>query len=257
MPFKIYRSSAGSGKTFTLVKEYLRIALATDSSDTYRGILAVTFTNKAAEEMKSRVMDALRDISSGDPQNTLTQLLSSELGVSPQLLSKRAHDTLRHMLHHYADLSISTIDRFSHRIIRTFAQDLGLSVNFKVELEKDILEREVFNALMAKVGKDEILTRALVDLVESASEDEKGWKIETPIKEYIRILFSEESRFHLEKLRNIDLAEFHKLRKQLRPKIQKNKTTISELAKNILHKAKQANLDASCFYFGKDVEEVI
>lgn len=250
MPFKIYRSSAGSGKTFTLVKEYLRIALQTDRPDNYRGILAVTFTNKAAEEMKARVMESLKEIAAGDANDTMTQLLMVELGISEQVIGLRAQQTLKHMLHHYADLSISTIDRFSHRIIRTFAQDLGLSVNFEVELDKDILEHEVFSVLMSKIGSDKLLTEALVDFIQSASDDEKGWNIERSIKGFIGVLFSEESRFHLDKLRNISLADFNALRKRIRPQIQSEKRQLINLAKKILKTSDQAGLSAQSFWYG-------
>lgn len=251
MPFKIYRSSAGSGKTFTLVKEYLRIALSTDRSDNYRGILAVTFTNKAAEEMKVRVIRALQNISAGNEQDTITQLLSEELAISVETIAQRAKQTLKHMLHHYADLSISTIDRFSHRIIRTFAQDLGLSVNFEVELDTDVLKQAVFENLMSKVGTEKLLTDVLVDFIRSAADDEKGWNIDGVIKEYIGVLFSEESRFHLEKLRNIGLDEFHALRKSVRPKIVSEKHSLVNLAREILKQAEGSGLTTSSFSYGK------
>ena len=142
MPFKIYRSSAGSGKTFTLVKEYLRLALASNKADHYRGVLAVTFTNTAAEEMKSRVLAALKTLSEPSKnEDALADILTTELDVSKAELSKRSAAVLKHMLHHYSDVSISTIDKFSHRLIRTFSQDLGLSINFEVELDKAPLEQ--------------------------------------------------------------------------------------------------------------------
>ena len=136
MPFKIYRSSAGSGKTFTLVKEYLRIALGSSRTDNYRSILAITFTNKAAEEMKSRVLETLEQLSSDSSQeHAMTTILRSELKLSENELSLRASSVLKHMLHNYSDISISTIDHFTHNLIRTFSQDLGLSINFQVELD--------------------------------------------------------------------------------------------------------------------------
>lgn len=252
MPFKIYRSSAGSGKTFTLVKEFLRIALASPQPDNYRGILAVTFTNKAAEEMKSRVIGVLGKLSEPEVEKEpMMDILQEELNLERGELAKRASATLKHMLHHYSDLSISTIDKFSHRIIRTFSQDLGLPVNFEVQLDKDPLEQAVYDQLMERVGSDELLTQVLVDFIRAATEDEKGWNIEKPIKKYIGVLFTEETRFHLDKLRNLSLEDFRMLRNRLKPEIEKPKNVLIQLAKQITKESKAAGLDVSKFSYGK------
>jgi len=219
MPFKIYRSSAGSGKTFTLVKEYLRLALSSDTPDRYRGILAITFTNKAAEEMKSRVIEVLAELSSELEQETehpMADLLRKELAVSDAILKSRAQLTLKHMLHHYSDISISTIDHFTHNVIRTFAQDLGLSINFEVELDTERITNAIVTELLQKMGSDTVLTNALIDVVQSQIDDEKSWSIDELLKKFALTLFNEESRFHLEKLKNIDLKEFNQLRQKLR-----------------------------------------
>ena len=245
MPFKVYRSSAGSGKTFTLVKEFLRLALASNKPDHYRGILAVTFTNKAAEEMKSRVLESLKTLSQPSTEvDAMGDLLVSELGISSKELSERSAAVLKHMLHHYSDISISTIDKFSHRLIRTFSQDLGLSINFEVELDKDVLEQGVLDELMNKVGSDPTLTKALVDLVQSTTEDEKGWNIDDRIKNFIAVLFSEESRFHLDHLSKIELPEFGKLRTNLNKQIREAKQELREIGKSTLVSLKNHELVA-------------
>lgn len=250
MPFKVYRSSAGSGKTFTLVKEYLRLALATDKADNYRGILAVTFTNKAAEEMKSRVLEYLGAISNSDIQNhTMAQILIAELEISESKIVDRAANVLKHMLHHYSDLSISTIDKFSHKLIRTFSQDLGLSMNFEVELDTDVLTQNVLDELMNHVGSEPLLTEALIDLVASTTEDEKGWNIDKPLKDFIKILFTEESRFHLEQLQKIDLKEFAKLRNNLRKTLTESKQELKAIGKSAISSAKECGLTAKSFHY--------
>src|SRR4051812_10485984 len=107
--FVVYKSSAGSGKTFTLVKEFLRLSLADEKqlAVNYRRILAVTFTNKAAAEMKTRVISALNAISKNE-DSVLAQQLRKSLGLTETEVSKRAAFVLRHLLHHYSDLSIGT-----------------------------------------------------------------------------------------------------------------------------------------------------
>ncbi len=139
--FVVYKSSAGSGKTFTLVKEFLKLALANKYSLTkdYKAILAVTFTNKAASEMKWRVIKALQEISN-DKNEFLTKLVASELNISSHDLKERAGIVLTDVLHNYSDLSIGTIDSFTHRIIKTFALDLHLPINFQIEREQNGLQ---------------------------------------------------------------------------------------------------------------------
>ena len=116
--FVVYKSSAGSGKTFTLVKEYLKLALADKHQLTkaYRGILAITFTNKAASEMKWRIVKALKEISL-ESNDMLTSLIAKELLISKEDLKERAEVVLTDILHNYSDFSIGTIDSFTHRKI--------------------------------------------------------------------------------------------------------------------------------------------
>ena len=231
MPFKIYRSSAGSGKTFTLVKEYLRIALGSHGDTAYRGILAITFTNKAAEEMKGRVISTLKELS--DPKadmGHMGRMLQMELGLDATMLSQRADRVLRSMLHNYADIGISTIDSFTHRVIRTFAQDFGLPVNFEVELDTDRLILAMTDRLLAQVGVEKAVTDALIDLSLAQAEDEKSWNIEQVLKDMAKTIFNEEGRFHLAGMKGIAMDDFIALRKRLNTAVQQDKTAIISTA---------------------------
>ena len=124
--FQVYNASAGSGKTFTLVKEYLKILLKTTDSFRFQNILAITFTNKAAAEMKERVLKSLQDISE-KKENPMLDILKEELGVAENDLTIRSKKVLTAILQNYAAFNITTIDSFTHRIIRSFSFDLGLS----------------------------------------------------------------------------------------------------------------------------------
>jgi len=147
--FIVYKSSAGSGKTFTLVKEYLKLALYNKNNLTsaYKAILAMTFTNKAASEMKWRIIKALKELSS-DSNPLLSGLIADELRIEVPDLKQRAEFVLTDILHHYSDFSISTIDSFTHRIIRTFALDLKLPVNFQIETDSDAVFKKLFQFLL-------------------------------------------------------------------------------------------------------------
>ena len=143
MGFTVYKSSAGSGKTYTLVKEYLKLILREKSDNRYRNILAITFTNKAAAEMKERVITALTELSANKlPTGTsyfLLQDLKKDMSLDETTIRLKCAAVLTSMLHNYSDIAIGTIDKFVHKIVRSFAYDLQLPVNFSVELESENL----------------------------------------------------------------------------------------------------------------------
>ena len=147
--FRIYSSSAGSGKTYQLTKEYLLLALGADDPAYFKRILAITFTNDAAGEMKERIVGALRRFAypeTGKVDGLLVEV-AAELGASGKLpphaqtaeeqqreVQRRAAETFRLVLYHYADFAVSTIDSFVQRIVTAFTRELGLPATFEVEL---------------------------------------------------------------------------------------------------------------------------
>lgn len=152
MPLTVYKSSAGSGKTFTLVLEYLKLVL--NQPGYYRNILAVTFTNKAANEMKTRVLKTLSSLSSleeSTPKSlqTLIDILHAD-SYGREAISEGAFRTFHGILHHYNDFHIGTLDAFSHRIVQTFTRDLGLPSQFEVELEAKLLVKRLISELIKK-----------------------------------------------------------------------------------------------------------
>ena len=140
--FNIYNASAGSGKTYTLVKEYLKILFKSEKKEQFKHILAITFTNKAVAEMKERIIDTLKQFSNSailnEPNNMFIDICD-ELQMQPNTLHEKSKTLLNNLIHNYAAFDISTIDGFTHRIIRTFAYDLKLAINFEVELDQDAL----------------------------------------------------------------------------------------------------------------------
>jgi len=225
--------------------------LGSSRTDSYRNILAITFTNKAAEEMKSRVLETLDQLASDSTEeHAMTSVLRSEIGLSNSELSTRATSVLKHMLHNYSDISISTIDHFTHNVIRTFSQDLGLSVNFQVELDNDVLKQEVIDLLFQSVGQDKILTNALIDLAQSQADDEKSWTLDDKLNQFMSVLFSEESRFHLDQLKNIELKEFHALRINLKARISKKDKRLRAIGTDLQKQLEQSGLNSGCFFQG-------
>lgn len=254
MSFVVYKSSAGSGKTYTLVKEYLKIALGSVLADRYKGILAITFTNKAANEMKERVIDSLKAISSdAEPQGAVSFLihdLLKELGISYSELKNRAFLTLEHILHHYSDFSISTIDKFTHRITRTFAQDLKIPMNFEVELDSDSLLSRAINILISKVGEDKNLTKAFVEFVEQKSEDEESTDLEFKLHKFAKNLLNEEGQIHINYLKTKTIAELFTLRDNLIKSIKIFETNLRAIGIEGLETISKNGIEHSAFAGG-------
>lgn len=164
--FSIYDASAGSGKTYTLVKEYLKIILLSKKPDAYRNILAITFTNKAVHEMKSRVVESLSEFAKENPSDKALQLMQDiqrETGLSLATITEKAKSIIKNLIHNYASFDISTIDKFTHKVIRAFAHDLNLPITFEVSLDTENLLTEAVDAIIAEAGNDETLTNLLVD----------------------------------------------------------------------------------------------
>ena len=127
--FQVYNASAGSGKTFTLVKEYLKIILTSENIFSFQNVLAITFTNKAAAEMKERVLKSLEDFSE-ERENDLMPEILQETALDKSIIKQRSIKILDAILQNYSAFSITTIDSFTHKIIKSFAYDLGLPLNF-------------------------------------------------------------------------------------------------------------------------------
>jgi ATP-dependent exoDNAse (exonuclease V) beta subunit len=217
--FVVYKSSAGSGKTFTLVREYLKIVL--QNPEQFRQVLAITFTNKAANEMKERVVRNL--IFLVDPGNNrqedaikyLLPQLETQLDLTEAQISSRAAIVLRLIMHHYSEFAVSTIDSFTHRVIRTFAHDLKIPMNFEVELDAETMLSQSIDLLISEVGSNEQLTRVMVDFVEKKADDEQNWQIEHDLNEFAGTLLSESSIAAITEIRKYDLETFMKVRNNL------------------------------------------
>ena len=204
--FKIYSSSAGSGKTYTLTKEYLKLALRPDgSNDYFRHILAVTFTNAAANEMKSRILDRLFDIADGKELPLLNELVAELYGVdAPDLdafgiakagLRRKAEAVFQTILHQYADFSVTTIDSFTQRVVMAFTDELGLPYSFEVELDTDeVLELAIDN-LIEKAGTDQMeeITLILSEYYTHTATEGKSWnQLPELLREFGRNLTSDQ-----------------------------------------------------------------
>ncbi|MDW3193454.1 MAG: UvrD-helicase domain-containing protein [Cytophagales bacterium] len=189
--FVVYRASAGSGKTFTLTLEYLKLAL--EQPQAFRKILGVTFTNKATEEMKTRILQVLKDISSGEDHPMVPLLLEALDLPDRQALKLRGQEALIQILHHYGQFSIVTIDSFFHQVIRSFAREMGLQGTFAIDLDIDKVIQEVIDLMLAEVGNEDKkeLRGWLTQFAESKVEEGKAWDFRGDITALARELMKD------------------------------------------------------------------
>ncbi|WP_117883987.1 UvrD-helicase domain-containing protein [Aureibaculum luteum] len=221
--FQVYNASAGSGKTFTLVKSYVKILLETEETYRFQHILAVTFTNKAAAEMKTRVIENLRAFSNPDILKNKTDLfktieadfLKEGIIVNDIALHQRSKKVVNAILQNYSAFNITTIDSFTHRLIRSFAHDLGLSLNFDVEMDANSLLDEAVDQLISQIGEDAELTTILIDFALQKTDDDKSWDITRELKEIAKILLNENDKTQLEKIQEKPIKDFIDLKNEL------------------------------------------
>ncbi|WP_044400970.1 exodeoxyribonuclease V subunit beta [Lacinutrix sp. Hel_I_90] len=217
-PFQVYNASAGSGKTFTLVKEYLKILFSASTQYLFKHILAITFTNKAVAEMKARILEMLRVFSEVlilEQPNAMFIAIAEELKMEPKILHNKAITILNTIMHNYAAFDISTIDGFNHRLIRTFAHDLKLPLNFEVELDTKSLLTEAVDRVIAKAGIDKRLTKILIDFAIEKANDDKSWDVSRDFNAIAEILLKESDFEYIKLLDDKTLDDFEILKKQL------------------------------------------
>jgi ATP-dependent helicase/nuclease subunit A len=235
--FVIYKSSAGSGKTFTLVKAYLSIALSDQGfpNKTFNHILAITFTKKAAHEMKERILLYLSDISSGKKgvDDTMVKLLCEKLGVSDEILQERSKHLQSSILHRYADFSVTTIDSFSYRIIKSFEFELQLPGGFEIESDKDYVIDLCIAQLLDKTGEEEYITKVLLEYIDQSTEDEKSWDIQSRLFDFGKKALKEDNKIYYEKLQNIGIDDILAIRKKI-------DESVSQFQKHLKNTGQQA-----------------
>ncbi|SDK26627.1 ATP-dependent exoDNAse (exonuclease V) beta subunit (contains helicase and exonuclease domains) [Catalinimonas alkaloidigena] len=186
--FKIYSSSAGSGKTYTLTKEYLMLVLR--DPQRFRSVLAVTFTNKATAEMKNRIVSTLADLKAGKP-TPLGKELQAQLDLSDEQLQRNAQLVLESILHDYSHFAVSTIDSFFQRILRSFAYEAAQNANYRLEMDQGKVIRELTDQLLLELGQDRHLMEWLLHFAESRVDEGKGWDFRRDIQELAQEIFKE------------------------------------------------------------------
>jgi len=249
MAFVVYKSSAGSGKTATLVLEYLKLCLKNPND--FKRTLAITFTNKAANEMKSRIIDTLVLISNAE-DNFLTSYLKEHLKTNDDEFQRRGKYLLNSITHNYDEFSVSTIDSFVHKIIRTFTNELNLPANFEIILDKDDLIPEILDDLYRKIGHDKQLTDILLSFVFKQIEDEKSHNISTMLSSFVNYNLSEDVFAQKKFLNSFNINDFIEIIKILNKKQKNLKNNIQEYAKEAINLFSSVSLSSNDISYKKN-----
>ncbi len=256
-PFSIYDAAAGSGKTYSLVKEYCKILLNAKDDNYYKYILAITFTNKAVAEMKQRIIDNLISFAEddfADNPSDMAKDIVSETGLSLEEIQTKSKRIITHLLHNYSSFSVETIDSFNHRLIRTFARDLKLSGSFEVSLDIDKLLNEAVDLLISKAGESPEITKVLIDYSLEKTDDDRSWDISKDISKTAKLIFNENDTDHIKNLQTKKLDDFLEFKKRLvkkRKVLTKNIITIASETLKLIEEAGLEFLDFSSGYLPK------
>lgn len=196
---RILKASAGSGKTFRLAKTYISLLLGSDDRYAYRHILAVTFTNKATDEMKRRILKELDILSRTPEESGYIEDFRKRFG-STETIRKKARRILLDILHDYSVFSVSTIDKFFQLALKAFAREIGQFSSYQVELDKDTLVRESVDRILdAMTASDKALIRWLTDSVMENLEQGGRLSLENSLYETAIALKSDEHRELMER----------------------------------------------------------
>jgi len=265
--FKVYSSSAGSGKTYTLTKEYLKLALHSNSDTYFRHILAVTFTNAAANEMKDRILLMLRIFSDAagsgaTPHPMLNDVvieLYPETAGNPvlfdevsQLISLRAQLVFRQILHRYSDFSVMTIDKFTQRLISSFTDELGIPFVFETQLDRELLD-EAVDRLLARIGQEgeETLTDIVEKYYRENAEEGKSWgTLPMQIRETSGTLLSEQSYLQMQRVADLKMEDWIVIRNQMRDFVKETEAKLTRHAQNALQLIQSTFLTEKDFHQG-------
>ncbi len=200
----IYRASAGSGKTFQLTKDYIFLlfdALANNPRP-HRRILAVTFTNKATDEMKSRILKELHQLSLGEKSDYRTDLMT-EYTLTENEVNVRARKILTSILHDYSSFSISTIDKFFQQVVRSFAREIGVSGGYNVELDTELTLQQALDNLyndLSEKGNEQLLNW-MTDFLQEQIEDGRSWRVDKEIMSLGKEIFKENYQHKAKEIR--------------------------------------------------------
>ncbi|MDP9958238.1 UvrD-helicase domain-containing protein [Chryseobacterium lathyri] len=257
--YTVINASAGSGKTYALVQRLLMICLRyPNQQQSIRNILALTFTNKAANEMKERILSWLGNFSAdnfaenSDLKNIQKAFEADGLKITIDELHHRSKKLLDYVLHNYSTLNIGTIDRFNSRLVRSFSYELGLAKNFNLEIEAEPFLIEAVDKMLDQIGENENISNSFMDYVDYSLENNERINLNKNLydsaKEFVKDIHYE----HLKSNKSFDDTNYENIKNTLRKEIVLNKKRSAELAAQSIELFRSRNIDIEDFAQGKN-----
>lgn len=231
-PLTVYKASAGSGKTFRLAVEYIKLVVRDPQS--YRHILAVTFTNKATEEMKMRILSQLYGLWKQLPDSqTYMNCVCEELQAEPAFVSRQAGQALTNLLHNYNYFRVETIDTFFQSVLRNLARELDLTANLRIGLNDTQVEEVAVDQLIEDLQTTDVMLVWLLKYIMENISDDRSWNVIGQIKQFGRTIFRDyykaESKALNERLSEKGFFDrYTKTLRELRAAAKKRMTDIAE-----------------------------
>ncbi len=248
----VYKASAGSGKTFTLATEY--ISLLVENPLSYRNILAVTFTNKATEEMKMRILSQLYGIWKQLPESSgYLDAVRKHTGLSDSMISERAGISLHNLLNNYNYFRVETIDTFFQSVMRNMARELDLTTNLRIGLNDTQVEELAVDQLIADLNTNDVVLQWIIKYIMENISDDKSWNVIEQIKKFGRTIFKDEYKNVSESL-NKKMAEpgfFDRYSSHLREIRQAAKERMTQLGDQFFDILDAEGLTINDFLYGK------
>lgn len=248
----IYKASAGAGKTFTLAVEYILVLLLHPGEQEYAKTLAVTFTNKATAEMKSRILQQLYGIghgleeSKGYLDKIRKRLQEIGLPMEEEVIRSRCREALNRILHDYSRFRVETIDSFFQSILRDLARELGLTPNLQVELDNGKVITMAVDRIIDKLQESPQLQNWILNYVDEQMEESASWDVAKNLKDFANCIFLENLQGRSEEEREWlnDENRIQNFQKAMYA-IEKNcRSEIQEKAKSLLKKIGEGSLSS-------------
>lgn len=245
----VYKASAGSGKTFTLAVEYISLLIINPMD--YEHILAVTFTNKATEEMKMRIISQLYGISKSLPDSDIyINKVMEKTGKDRETVVHNAGIALTNLIHHYSYFRVQTIDAFFQTVFRNLARELDLPPNLRVDLDDKQIEEKAVDELINSLDKKADVLKWIREYIDQSISDDKSWNVIDKIKDLGKNIFKDFYKAHSqeldEKMKNEKF--FNAYTKSLKLRIEASKTMLLKRAKALIELLKHSYYDDATYF---------
>ena len=255
--YAVINASAGSGKTYALVQNLLVICLKSPTqATTIRNILALTFTNKAANEMKHRIIEWLKNFSSSEYATNQDLLKIQEKlqkqghSVSLPELHRRSSKILDYVLHNYSILNIGTIDKFNARLVRSFSYELGLAQNFNLEINPEPFLLEAVDKMLEDIGEENDISDAFMDFVNYSLDNNERVNLNQTLYKSAKEYVQDKHYFRLDQNKDFDWESYETSKNKLREDLKNLKKETVEIIESVLQLMREKNLEVSDFAGG-------